>query len=68
MRAQFDRRIDRTRNQLDRTRRLVNQNAERSTAAAREYVRENPLRSVGIATATGVIVGLLVVTFLNNRR
>lgn len=68
MRAQFDRRIDQTRDQIDRTRRLVNRNAERSTAATRDYVRENPLRSVGIATAAGVIVGLVVMSILNDRR
>jgi ElaB/YqjD/DUF883 family membrane-anchored ribosome-binding protein len=68
VRTQFDRQVRRTRDQLDKATRAVNRNAQRSTAAARGYVRENPLRSVGVATAAGVIVGLLVVSFLNNRR
>ena len=68
VRSQLDRRLEQTRDQVDRARRIVNQNAQRSTAAARGYVRENPLRSVGVATAAGVLVGLLVVTFLNSRR
>ena len=68
MRTQFDRQMDRSRDQLDKARKAVDRNARRSTAAARGYVRENPLRSVGVATAAGVIVGLLVVSFLNNRR
>jgi ElaB/YqjD/DUF883 family membrane-anchored ribosome-binding protein len=68
VRSQFDRQVGRTRDQLDKATRAVNRNAQRSTAAARGYVRENPLRSVGVATAAGVIVGLLVVSFLNNRR
>jgi ElaB/YqjD/DUF883 family membrane-anchored ribosome-binding protein len=68
VRTQFDRQVGRTRDQLDKATRAVNRNAQRSTAAARGYVRENPLRSVGVAAAAGVIVGLLVVSFLNNRR
>ena len=68
VRSQIDRRLARTRDQLNRARRVVNQNAQRSTAVARDYVRENPLRSVCVATAAGVVVGLLVVSFLNNRR
>lgn len=68
VRTQFDRQMDRTRDQLDKASKAVNRNAQRSAAAARGYVRENPLRSVGVATAAGVIVGLLVVSFLNNRR
>jgi ElaB/YqjD/DUF883 family membrane-anchored ribosome-binding protein len=68
VRTQFDRQMDRTRDQLDNARTAVSRNARRSTAAARGYVRENPLRSVGLATAAGLIVGLLVVSFLNNRR
>lgn len=68
VRTQFDRQMDRTRDQLDNARTAVRRNARRSTAAARGYVRENPLRAVGVATAAGVIVGLLVVSFLNNRR
>ena len=68
MRTQFDRQMDRTRDQLDKARKTINDNARRSTAAARGYVRENPLRSVGVATAAGVIVGLVVVSYLNNRR
>jgi ElaB/YqjD/DUF883 family membrane-anchored ribosome-binding protein len=68
VRTQFDRQMDRTRDQLDNARTAVSRNARRSTAAARGYVRENPLRSVGLATAAGLIVGLLIVSFLNNRR
>lgn len=68
VRTQIDRRLARTRDQLNRARRVVNQNAQRSTAVARDYVRENPFRAVGVATAAGVVVGLLVVSFLNNRR
>jgi len=67
-RSQFERQVDRTRDRLDHARIAVTRNAQRSTAAARGYVRENPLRSVGVATAAGVIVGLLVVSFLNSRR
>jgi ElaB/YqjD/DUF883 family membrane-anchored ribosome-binding protein len=68
VRTQFDRQMGRTRDQLDKASKAVSRNAQRSTAAARGYVRENPLRSVGVATAAGVIVGLLVVSYLNNRR
>jgi ElaB/YqjD/DUF883 family membrane-anchored ribosome-binding protein len=68
MRTQFDRQMDKSRDQLDKARKAVDRNARRSTAAARGYVRENPLGSIGVATATGVIIGLLVVSFLNNRR
>jgi ElaB/YqjD/DUF883 family membrane-anchored ribosome-binding protein len=68
VRTQFDRQLDLTRDQLDKASRTVSRNAQRSTAAARGYVREHPLRSVGAATAAGVIVGLLVVSYLNNRR
>jgi ElaB/YqjD/DUF883 family membrane-anchored ribosome-binding protein len=67
-RSQFDRQLRRTRDQLDKTSKAVNRNARRSTAAARGYVRENPLRSVGVATAAGVIVGLAIVSYLNSRR
>lgn len=68
MRGQVDRQMGRTRDQLAKAGKAVNRNAQRSTAAARGYVRENPLSSVGAATAAGVIVGLLVVSLLNNRR
>ena len=68
VRTQFGRQMDRTRDQLDRAGDVVSRKAQRSTAAARGYVRENPLSSVGVATAAGVIVGLLVVSYLNNRR
>ena len=68
MRSHFDRRLERTRDRLDRTRRLVGDNARVQTEAARGYVRENPLASIGVATAAGVIVGLLVVSILNSRR
>lgn len=67
MREQLDRKVERTREKLDRARQVVNQNAQRSTAAARVYVRENPLRSVGMAAAVGVVAGLLVISFLNSR-
>lgn len=66
--TRFDRQLSRTRDQLDKAGRAVNRNAQRSTAAARDHVRESPLRSVGVAAAAGVIVGLLVVSYLNNRR
>lgn len=67
MREQLDRRVERTREKLDRARNVVNENAQRSTAAARGYVRENPLQSVGIAAAVGVVAGLLIVSFINSR-
>lgn len=66
--TQLDRQVGRTRDQLNKATRAVNRNARRSTAAARGYVRENPLASVGVATAAGVIAGVLVVAYLNNRR
>ena len=68
VRTQFGHQMDRTRDQIDRAGDVVSRKARRSTAAARGYVRENPLSSVGVATAAGVIVGLLVVSYLNNRR
>jgi ElaB/YqjD/DUF883 family membrane-anchored ribosome-binding protein len=67
-RSHLERQLERTRDQLDRARRTVNRTAQRSTAAARDQVRANPLRSVGVATAAGVIVGLLAMSYLNNRR
>ncbi len=66
--TQFDRQLGRTREQLDKAGHAVSRNAYRSTAAARGHIRENPLRSVGAAAAAGVIVGLLVVSYLNTRR
>lgn len=68
VRKQFDRQIGMTRDKLDQAKVAISRNAERSSAAARGYVRENPLRTVGAATAAGVIIGLLVVTLLNKRR
>ena len=68
VRSQFDRQMGRTREQLDHARDVVGRNAQRSTAAARGYVRQHPLGTVGVAAAAGVIVGLLVVSYLNNRR
>ncbi|MEP7085671.1 MAG: hypothetical protein ABI854_13110 [Betaproteobacteria bacterium] len=67
VRSQFDRQLGKTRAQLDRATKIVNRNARRSTAAARGYVQENPLQSVGVATAAGVIAGLLIYTFVKNR-
>ena len=67
MRSQFDRQLARTRDQLERATKIVNRNARRSTAAARGYVQENPLQSVGVATAAGVIAGLLIYTYVKNR-
>ena len=68
MRAHFDRRVERTRERLDRTRQLIGTSAREKAESARGYVRENPLRTVGIATVAGVIVGLVVVSILNSRR
>jgi ElaB/YqjD/DUF883 family membrane-anchored ribosome-binding protein len=68
VRTQFDRQMGRTRDQLDKASKAISRNAQRSTAVARGYVREKPLRSVGVAAAAGVIVGLLIVGYLNNRR
>ena len=68
MRAQFDRQLGKTRDQLDKATKVVSRNAQRSTAAARGYVKENPLQSVGMATAAGVIAGLLIYTLVSNRR
>ena len=68
MRAHFDRRIERTRYRLDRTRQRLSEGARVQTEAVRGHVRENPLRSVGIATVAGVVFGLLVVSLLNSRR
>ena len=67
MRSTFDRQLGKTRDQLDRAAKVVNRNARRSTAAARGYVQENPLQSVGVATAAGVIAGLLIYTYVKNR-
>src|SRR5438552_2610628 len=51
MRAQFGRRIDRTRESIDSARRLIGDKSRAGTEAARGYVREKPLASVGVATA-----------------
>lgn len=68
VRSQFDRQLGRTRDQLDKATKAVNRSAQRSTAAARGYVKENPLQSVGVATAAGVLAGLLIYTYVKNRR
>ena len=68
VRSQFDRQLGKTREQLDRATKALDRNARRSTAAARGYVKENPLQSVGVATAAGIIAGLLIYTYVNNRR
>ena len=70
-RTQFNRQMGWTRNQLGKAGKAgkaVKQNARHSTAVARGYVKENPLRSVGVATAAGMLVGLVVVSYLSNRR
>ena len=68
MRSQIDRRLERTRDRLDSARRAIGKNARVGTAAARGYVRERPLQAVGVATAAGVIVAVLILSFVNSRR
>ena len=68
MRAQIDRRLERTRERLDTARRAISENARAGTEAARGYVRAKPLRSVGAATVVGVIVAVLIVAIVNKRR
>lgn len=68
MRAQIGRRLERTRDRLDTARRAVGENARVGTEAARGYVRARPLQAVGVATAAGVIVAVLILSIMNRRR
>lgn len=68
VRSQIDRRLERTRERLDTARRAIGDNARVGTEAARGYVRARPLQAVGVATAAGVIVAVLILSIVNKRR
>jgi ElaB/YqjD/DUF883 family membrane-anchored ribosome-binding protein len=60
IRAKVEGRIDAARSRFDDVRLVATQRARDAAGATDNYVKQNPWKTLGIAAATGVVIGILV--------